>query len=169
MRRLPRPPRTQLTRIMSVLGTLICSFAAGLFGAFKQPLMVPLVFAVSAALYSVIEYTLYPQYLRAINGTIAELKNVEVWFCGLKRVERRLYKEELVLRTETQLTYEIASIAQLAVRYDKKRSSATGQDDVETISNFQKNRLTRRRDAFYRYSHERAGGLDGRVPPPGEG
>ena len=37
--------------------------------------------------------------------------------------------EELVSRTETQLTYEIASITQLAVRYDKKRSSATSQDD----------------------------------------
>ena len=56
---------------------------------------------------------------------------MDVWWSGLKLIQRRqrTYKEELVKRTETQLEYEIASLTQLAVRYDKQRSSTTGQDD----------------------------------------
>jgi hypothetical protein len=56
---------------------------------------------------------------------------VDVWWHGLTLIQQRqhAFKDELVSRTETQLTYEIASITQLAIRYDKKRSSATGQDD----------------------------------------
>ena len=48
-----------------------------------------------------------------------------------KTIQRRqpIQKEDLVGRTEKQLEYEIASLTQLAVRYDKQRSSKTGQDD----------------------------------------
>ena len=48
-----------------------------------------------------------------------------------KTIQRRqpIQKEDLVGRTEKQLEYEIASLTQLAVRYDKQRSSTTGQDD----------------------------------------
>ena len=38
------------------------------------------------------------------------------------------------LRTEAQLTYESASITQLAVRYDKRRSGKTGQDDDDAAN-----------------------------------
>ena len=41
-----------------------------------------------------------------------------------KTIQRRqpIQKEDLVGRTEKQLEYEIASLTQLAVRYDKERS-----------------------------------------------
>ena len=93
--------------------------------------MVPAVFAVSAALLAVKEFTLWPQTRRANNGTIAELKNLDVWWSGLTLIQRRQpnYKEELVTRTEKQLEYEIASIAQLAIKYDKERSKKM-EDEV---------------------------------------
>jgi hypothetical protein len=114
-----------------LVGTLLCSFAAGICGAFDAPLLVPLVFAVSAALYAVMDFFLWPQELRANNATIAELKNVDIWWKGLKEIQRRqpTQREQLVGRTEKQLEYEIASLTQLAVRYDKKQSSTAGQDD----------------------------------------
>ena len=61
---------------------------------------------------------------------------MKLWWSGLKLIRRRQHtsREELVKRTENQLEYEIASIAQLAVRYDKRRSSATGQDDDDAAT-----------------------------------
>ena len=84
----------------------------------------PATFAVSAAIVGVKEFTLYSQTRRANNTTIAVLKNLDVWWGGLKLIQRRqhTYKEELVTLTEKQLQYEIASIAQLAIKYEKERS-----------------------------------------------
>ena len=108
----------------------------------------PATFAVSAALLAVKEFTLWPQTLRARNATIAELTSVNVWWSGLKLIERRqhAYKEELVTRTEKQLEYESASIAQLAVRYDKQRSSTNGQDDDAATEDNSKSQKKKSKD-----------------------
>ena len=48
-----------------------------------------------------------------------------------KTIQRRqpIQKEDLVGRTEKQLEYEIASIAQLAIKYEKERSKKM-EDEV---------------------------------------
>ena len=77
----------------------------------------------SAAFVSIKEFTLWPQTRRANNGTITELKNLDVWWSGLKLIQRRqhAYKEQLVTLAEKQLQFEIATISQLAIKYDKER------------------------------------------------
>lgn len=146
--------RLSLSRTVSawlsvlLIGTLFCSFVAGLFGAFDAPLGVPATFAVSAALVGVKEFTLWPQTRRANNGTIAVLKNIDVWWSGLSLIQRRQpdQKEDLVMRTENQLEYEIASIAQLAIKYDKERSKKM-EEDVSATEDKSKSQKTSSEDS----------------------
>ena len=48
---------------------------------------------------------------------------MDVWWSGLKLIQRRqhAYKAQLVTLAEKQLQFEIATISQLAIKYDKER------------------------------------------------
>ena len=116
---------------MLQFGVFLCTFTAGICGAFDAPLLVPAVLALSAAISAFIEFGLYPQWLRATNSTIAELKNIDIWWRGLTFIQHRqpYYKELLVSRTEYALSLEIGYISQLAVKRDKKMGLGDDEDE----------------------------------------
>ena len=60
---------------------------------------------------------------------------------GLTLIQRRQpgQKEDLVKRTEKQLEYEIASIAQLAIKYEKERSKKMEDEVAATEDKKSKN------------------------------
>ena len=65
-----------------------------------------------------------------------------------KTIQRRqpIQKEDLVGRTEKQLEYEIASIAQLAIKYDKERSKKM-EDEVAAAEEKRKNAKSQKKQS----------------------
>ena len=67
---------------------------------------------------------------------------------GLKLIQRRqhAYKEQLVTLAEKQLQFEIATISQLAIKYDKERSKKM-EDEVAAAEEKRKNAKSQKKQS----------------------